>query len=134
MTTKVDKPENEETKEKTEEIEHKPGESFEDCEKHCVESIACDAWTFNKKNKICYLKDAQMSTSLSKTWNIDLVSVRMESCTYQVDFCSIVMDGEILVEDSNSKYMNQASIGTEMLKNGTIREICQWAAPLPLQN
>ena len=92
-----------------------PGESFEGCEKHCLENSVCEAWTFDKRDNFCYLKDAEMSNSLGDTWNMDLVSVRMESCTHQVDFCSIVMDGEILV-NSDADYMSQASI-THMLQH-----------------
>ena len=85
-----------------------PGDYFEECEKHCLENFHCVAWTYDKKDKYCYLKDAEMSNSLGDTWNMDLVSVRMESCIHKVDFCSVVLDGNILVHGDDN-YERQAS-------------------------
>ena len=92
----------------TRNIKQISGESYEHCEKHCLEENDCDAWTYDKKNKYCNLKDVEMSNSLGGDWSIDLVSVRMESCIHKVDFCSVVLDGNILVHGDDN-YERQAS-------------------------
>ena len=93
----------------TQHLDKVPADSIDGCETQCLENAVCEAWTYNKKEKICYMKDAEMSNSLGDTWDNDVVSVRMESCLFQVDICSVVMDDEILVT-SNFDYMREASI------------------------
>ena len=53
-----------------------------DCFKYCrKEKDQCFAWSYDDKEKFCFLKSRDMATRFSETWQSNIWSVQMDSCT-----------------------------------------------------
>ena len=52
------------------------------CFKYCrEEKDQCFAWSYDDKEKFCFLKSRDMATRFSETWQSNIWSVQMDSCT-----------------------------------------------------